>query len=669
MGAFCTNLVLCILLSTTLVYCDYDCVCNHGLETKVFRTPNQRGQAIGYLYGSDCKPKALGHQVTNRFYAIQFEKQLGYVNTDQTNLQILTCLGNASDVDLIPATLPASSQTSVSPATTVMTTTPKHHWYSANVTGTPYQYVGVGYNILTGNPESMTNQGLDTAGRIFQLTGNADSVLEATKHEFRTCTPSVSTFFLHGSKSYQDELKSFVKTTSQVVKLQETAFTLSADFKALKASLDDANVVYLDFVTTCTLGNARYLTEDTDKNGFTVTLEFAQDVCALPTQFNSSEYMRFLDKWGTNIVTAVEVGTRIVVRYQTTLNQLFQKVQQTRPDLLVHTGSYHGYPSITINTKAFSNSPVDGGYFGVGQQTSVGSKMHPVPITYKIVPIYEALNWSYWQPIIDDLTAEGICSDSLYGAGMNHYVNNIKTLLSHYSEYKTTGPSHTALTDYQLQFPITWPRGTYGLMQTAQGCPGTNSHWSTGWRGYDTEDVRSDNKYSTGINRFLKGEFASNNIKTYFCIKTSQTTSAHDQTWQKGTYCLLKYGNCPTGFSSGYIYWDDEDLNNDNSKGGTLPDGTYDKNTKIYYCCRHDASHQIPIFLPTDRPFILLRYGNSCQSVHGMQVRDLYVKWDDEDLGNKDSTGGMHPLDDGGSDDHRLHFCYYFSSSGPSLIG
>jgi CUB/sushi domain-containing protein len=46
------------------------------------------------------------------------------------------------------------------------------------------------------------------------------------------------------------------------------------------------------------------------------------------------------------------------------------------------------------------------------------------------------------------------------------------------------------------------------------------------------------------------------------------------------------YGIFNLGFSSGYVYWDDEDLNNDNSRGGALPDGTYDKNTRIYYCCR-----------------------------------------------------------------------------------
>lgn len=42
------------------------------------------------------------------------------------------------------------------------------------------------------------------------------------------------------------------------------------------------------------------------------------------------------------------------------------------------------------------------------------------------------------------------------------------------------------------------------------------------------------------------------------------------------------------GFSSGSVFWDDEDTFNDNSHGGYLPDGTFDSDTKIDYCCRYD---------------------------------------------------------------------------------
>ncbi|XP_053376072.1 mucin-5AC-like [Mercenaria mercenaria] len=217
--------------------------------------------------------------------------------------------------------------------------------------------------------------------------------------------------------------------------------------------------------------------------------------------------------------------------------------------------------------------------------------------------------------------------------------------------------------------PVTWPIGTYGLMQTRQGCPGGNTRWVTGYRKQDTEDSDSHNYFSANIQNYLGGEFASNNLATAFCIKDTATTSRYDKPWPRGTYCILKHKYCPAGFRSGFIFWDDEDSGNGNSHGGALPDGTYDGNTKIYYCCRGDGRTSSEIILPTERPFILLRYGTVCQSVHGMSVHDVYVRWDDEDTLNSSGRGGVHPYDDGGSKDHILHFCYYQSLGGPSFVG
>ena len=90
----------------------------------------------------------------------------------------------------------------------------------------------------------------------------------------------------------------------------------------------------------------------------------------------------------------------------------------------------------------------------------------------------------------------------------------------------------------------------------------------------------------------------------------------------------------------------------------------------IFYL-RNDGSTSTKIILPTDRPFILIRYKSTCQAVNGMTVRQLFVQWDDEDLNNKDRFYGTHPMDDGGSKNHKLHFCYYqvASASGAPLVG
>jgi hypothetical protein len=87
------------------------------------------------------------------------------------------------------------------------------------------------------------------------------------------------------------------------------------------------------------------------------------------------------------------------------------------------------------------------------------------------------------------------------------------------------------------------------------------------------------------------------------------------------------------------------------------------------YLNRSDARSDTEIILPTGTPFVLLRYGYACQSVHSMIVREVYLRWDDEDTLGSSSSGGAHPYDDGGSKDHTLHFCYYQSRSGPSIVG
>ena len=63
------------------------------------------------------------------------------------------------------------------------------------------------------------------------------------------------------------------------------------------------------------------------------------------------------------------------------------------------------------------------------------------------------------------------------------------------------------------------------------------------------------------------------------------------------------------------MLWDDENEDERNELGGEVPEGTYDSDTKIWYCCREDGFASNPIYLPTDNPFFLLRNGHQCQKV------------------------------------------------------
>nr|AIR07876.1 apextrin-like protein 1 [Branchiostoma japonicum] len=206
------------------------------------------------------------------------------------------------------------------------------------------------------------------------------------------------------------------------------------------------------------------------------------------------------------------------------------------------------------------------------------------------------------------------------------------------------------------RFTKQWPTGTYGLPRTNTGCPvAAGARWRTGVRKHDTEDDDASNQWTNGLH--FDGEFGRNNMKQKFCMKTSSGDG--DGNWPRGSYCIFKKGGCPRGFQSGEIYWDDEDDDNGNSRSGEVPDGNYDRNTLIKYCCRNDGSANNQISLPNRSPFYLFRYRQGCQKVAGMNVREEFFRWDDEDDDNKNRRRGAHPYDDGGNSNHRLHYCYY----------
>ena len=111
--------------------------------------------------------------------------------------------------------------------------------------------------------------------------------------------------------------------------------------------------------------------------------------------------------------------------------------------------------------------------------------------------------------------------------------------------------------------------------------------------------------------------------------------------------------------SSGFIKWDDEDTANINYILGTLPDGVYDKNTKIEFCCRTDGDKNDPVSLPTVVPFFLLAYESAeCQQVKWAVVSVEWIRFDNEDHKNTDDHGGTSPYG-AGIGDHTIHYCYY----------
>ena len=87
--------------------------------------------------------------------------------------------------------------------------------------------------------------------------------------------------------------------------------------------------------------------------------------------------------------------------------------------------------------------------------------------------------------------------------------------------------------------------------------------------------------------------------------------------WPEGKYCIYKKGSsCPTGLDEGFVIWDDENKDNKNSKEGVLPEGLFNEDTKIFFCCSTTGSASQEITLPNKAPFLLFAYDSIlCQKV------------------------------------------------------
>ncbi|KAH3877576.1 uncharacterized protein LOC127872229 [Dreissena polymorpha] len=586
-------------------------------------------------------------------------------------------------------TMPSSTTTtttqmlSISTATTTLrtttmgeTTTPFLYWtMAANVSGTPLQYVGVGYNVLTGNPLSTRDPGLLLNKRILQLTGSPSNVREASVTLSQQCASTITHTLVHGSLSLQEEMKRLVKLSdSHGSVLKDYGFTMSSDFSSQRRFLDAGQSLYHDTLTTCAIGSVRYFGNSARPNGnFTVSHEFAKAVCKLPIENRSTEaFMTFFDEWGTSVVMAADLGSISLSRTTETLPEVFKRISTWDPSLLLHGGRMGSFSSSwTIDATSYrSNSRPIHSQVPQNVVMKVGSTFDPVAVSLNIVSISDIIKPEYFRAILWSLIEERSCPDNVdasYLEQLSQIVANMTTLYTTH----TTKNNSPAVTDYPLQVPVTWPHGTYGLMKTASGtgCPAAGATWNTGLRYQDTEDSDANSQFTSGIGTYMAGSFDRSHIQTEFCMKVHPEGTPYDVEWPAGAYCILKKNSCPLGFNEGSIFWDDEYFDNHNHAGGYLPDGSYGSSTRIYYCCRNDGATSTPITLPIDHPFILIRYGTSCQAVNGMNLQNIFIRWYDDDLSNDDSASGMHPYDDGGSKDHRLYFCYYDAGRGTSIIG
>ncbi|XP_028399576.1 uncharacterized protein LOC114522985 isoform X2 [Dendronephthya gigantea] len=211
---------------------------------------------------------------------------------------------------------------------------------------------------------------------------------------------------------------------------------------------------------------------------------------------------------------------------------------------------------------------------------------------------------------------------------------------------------------------VDWPSGSYGLPKPKSGCPiSKTSVWSEGWRFQDMENKASTqffrSRLSSDSHFDIKIIGEKRDINRTFCMKQN-SGRVQNVFWPSGKYCIYKKdGACPKNMASGWVKWDDENYKNRNKKRGSLPQGVYNKDTKIHYCCQTNGKWYDSIELPVNRPFYLLTSNSvdtpKCQMVKWATSRLEYVVFDTEHSSKTNSQAGNHVF----RKNRRIYYCYY----------
>ena len=200
-------------------------------------------------------------------------------------------------------------------------------------------------------------------------------------------------------------------------------------------------------------------------------------------------------------------------------------------------------------------------------------------------------------------------------------------------------------------YTATWPEGSFAFPAPIEGCP---SGFTLGCRGHDNEDWWNRNFISEYLLTGIFGE----DIMICYCVSTSPFSGG---AWPAGRYCINAVGEtCPSdSFTRGSVYWDDEDDANENFVQGQLPEGVYDINTLMYFCCRSDGV-DTEITLPLSGPIVLYQYqSRGCPRVAGRQATEVILNFDDEDVENQDFCDNG-PFDPGcAHGNHEFYMCHY----------
>ncbi|XP_045209954.2 uncharacterized protein LOC123561558 [Mercenaria mercenaria] len=525
-------------------------------------------------------------------------------------------------------------------------------------------HVGVSYNLLKGNPDGEfwstggEDPGVSLTRKIFTISpGDNPPEIIAEHHD--GCQYSHGFTLFYNPKSYQDKLLTNVHTTGTTdAALKPYAFTLSSAYKAVVQQTSKHHYIYQDAATYCKLGHVRYSMKLAEADHYPVTREFASDVCSLPTTYDASAYMQFIENWGTHVVTQVDIGKATTNRYVGRMRDLFNFVMFNVTDEISMGGTLDGFPSsYVIDLDSYKYRHEYKYIVGVFEDNlSIGDKYYNDVIGKTVQTIDMALDSKYWT-FMNYYVQQHVCAAG-DANNLASWKTNIVTGLKAYPAYKQATQAAVS----PLAMPATWPLGTYSMPKPKSQCPSTDFMEGTVTLPQGTHTGTAP----TGLH--LDGQLTSSQYSLEYCTKEDPAPTPYDIYWPRGDYCILQYDNrCPYAFKMGRMLLR---ASRSSSKSGIAPTGTYGQSTEMQFCCRNDSVYSHKIYLPADKPFYLFKFQHGCQKVNGMSVTDETLSFYN-DVTSGGSTYqtrvyGSYPyvetvgqLSTYAAKQYNLHYCYY----------
>ncbi|KAJ7378962.1 hypothetical protein OS493_019661 [Desmophyllum pertusum] len=194
-------------------------------------------------------------------------------------------------------------------------------------------FVGVGYNLLEGNPEGgdLSNGGVSFAPR-------------------KSCFTTIKKEVFSGSKSYQEKLNLDVEASG---------------FEQMRKETSTYHNVFYEEANVCNRGRARYQLDLAPIKKFPVSDDFAAAVCVLPKNYDEKAYFNFIERWGTHIVVEVELGEKRFERSKSSKAEFTKYAMDNIENSVSVSGGYKGFEaSLKVDMKKFRESMSKSTKFG-----------------------------------------------------------------------------------------------------------------------------------------------------------------------------------------------------------------------------------------------------------------------------------------------------------------